>query len=168
LYSARLAAERGLPYAFASHFAPRLLLQAVELYRQNFKPSAQLDRPHVMIGVPLAAAPTDEEAEYLASSQYQRVLGILSGQRGLLPPPVAGFMEQLPAQHRAAILDFLAAGVIGGPDTVRAGLSRLVELTGADELMLVCDIHDPALRLRALDIAAQALADAFPRPALAS
>ena len=165
LYSARLAAERGLPYAFASHFAPRLLLQAIELYRQNFRPSAQLERPHVMIGVPLAAAPTDEEAEYLASSHYQRVLGILSNQRGLLQPPDAGFMDRLPAQHRAAIVDFLAAGVIGGPGTVREGFLRLAELTGADELMLVCDIHDPALRLRALDIAAQALAGAFPQAA---
>lgn len=168
LYSARLAAERGLPYAFASHFAPRLLLQAIELYRQNFRPSAQLDKPYVMIGVPLAAAPSDEEAEYLASSQYQRVLGILSNQRGLLPPPDASFMERLPAQHRAAIVDFLAAGVIGGPATVREGFLRLAELTGADELMLVCDIYDPALRLRALDIAAQALADAFPQAALAA
>ena len=87
LFSAQLAAERGLPYAFASHFAPRYLLQALDLYRHNFKPSAVLDKPYAIVGVPLIAAPTDDEAEYLASSTYQRVLGILTGKRGQLPPP---------------------------------------------------------------------------------
>ena len=157
LFSAQLAAERGLPYAFASHFAPRLLLQAITLYRQNFRPSATLAKPYVTIGVPLIAAPTDEEAEYLASSTYQRVLGILTGdQRGLLPP-VDNFLAQRHPQERAAIGDFLAAAVIGGPDTVQDGLVALAQATDADEFMLVCDIYDPALRLRSLDIAAGAL-----------
>ena len=157
LFSARLAAERGLPYAFASHFAPRLLLQALELYRGLFRPSATLAKPYVVIGVPLIAAPTDDEAEFLASSTYQRVLGILTGDRQRLQPPVADFMAGLIPQERAAIADFLAAAVIGGPDTVRAGLARLAEITQADEFMLVSDVFDPALRLRSLDIAAQVM-----------
>ena len=115
-----------------------------------------LHKPYVMIGVPVIAAPTDEEAEYLASSTYQRVLGILTGQRGLLRPPVEGFLQGLPAPERAAIGDFLAMGVVGGPDTVRAGLQALARDTRADEFMLVSDVFDPALRLRSLTLTAQA------------
>lgn len=155
LFSAQLAAQQGLPYAFASHFAPRLLHQAIALYRSLYRPSAAWPAPYVVIGVPLIAAPTDEEAEYLASSTYQRVLGILTGARGLLQPPVANYAARLQPQERAAIGDFLAAAVIGGPDTVHAGLAQLNESTDADEFMLVCDVYDPALRLRSLDIAAQ-------------
>ncbi len=156
LFSAQLAAERGLPYAFASHFAPRLLHQAIDLYRRLFRPSAALARPYVAIGVPVIAAETDAEAEYLASSTYQRVLGILTGRRGLLQPPVEGYGALLSPQERAAVGDFLAAGVVGGPDTVRAGLRALAEATRADEFMLVSDVFDPALRLRSLEITAQA------------
>ncbi|WP_087747505.1 MULTISPECIES: LLM class flavin-dependent oxidoreductase [unclassified Acidovorax] len=159
LFSAQLAAERGLPYAFASHFAPRLLHQALDLYRNLYRPSAQWPKPYVAIGVPLIAAPTDAEAEFLASSTYQRVLGILTGDRSRLLPPVENFAASLQPQERAAIGDFLAAAVIGGPDTVRAGLAHLHKTTGADELMLVSDVFDPALRLRSLDIAAAALAE---------
>ena len=158
LFSAQLAAERGLPYAFASHFAPRLLLQALALYRQNFRPSATLAKPYAIVGVPLIAAPTDAEAQYLASSTYQRVLGILTNDRRGLQPPVENFMAQRHPQERAAIDDFLAAAVIGGPDTVREGLNALAHATDADEFMLVSDIFDPALRLRSLDIAAAARA----------
>jgi len=156
LFSAQLAAERGLPYAFASHFAPRLLHQAIELYRSRFRPSASLAQPYVMIGVPLVAAPTDAEAEFLATSVYQRVLGILHGDRRCLPPPVANFMAGLHPQERAGIADFLSAAVIGGPQTVAAGLAQLQQATLADELILVCDVFDPELRLRSLDIAAAA------------
>ena len=152
LFSAQLAAERGLPYAFASHFAPRLLHQAIGLYRSRFRPSASLSQPYVMIGVPLIAAPTDEEAEFLASSTYQRVLGLLRGDRRRFPPPIDGFMAQLNPQERAAIGDFLGAAVVGSTETVRSGLTELLRATAADELMLVCDIYDPALRLRSLDI----------------
>jgi len=157
LFSAQLAAERGLPYAFASHFAPRLLLQAVDLYRRLFKPSATLEKPHVVIGVPLIAAPTDEEAEFLASSTYQRVPGILTGDRRRLQPPLPNYRAQLAPQERAAVDDFLAAAVVGGPGTVREGLARLADLTQADEFMLVSDVFDPTLRLRSLEIAAAAL-----------
>ncbi|MBY0412163.1 MAG: LLM class flavin-dependent oxidoreductase, partial [Burkholderiaceae bacterium] len=150
------AAERGLPYAFASHFAPRMLLQAIHLYRSLYRPSAAWPKPYVAIGVPLIAAPTDEEADFLASSTYQRVLGILTGDRRRLLPPVANYTEGLHPQERAAIGDFLAAAVIGGPDTVRVGLEELYRATGADELMLVSDVYEPELRLRSLEIAAQA------------
>ena len=159
LFSAQLAAERGLPYAFASHFAPRLLLQAIELYRRLYQPSARWPKPYVVIGVPLIAAPTDEEAQFLASSTYQRVLGILKGERRKLAPPVEGLAEHLSPQERAAIGEFLAAAVIGGPESVRTGMEALLKATQADELMLVCDVFDPALRLRSLDIAAAALAE---------
>ncbi len=158
LFSARLAAERGLPYAFASHFAPRLLLQALDVYRTHFQPSATLAEPYAVVGVPLIAAPTDEEAEFLASSTYQRVLGIITGKRGQLPPPVKNFMRSLHPQEQAAIADFLAAAVIGGPDTVREGLASLAQVTQADEFMVVSDVFDPALRLRSLTITAEAMA----------
>jgi luciferase family oxidoreductase group 1 len=157
LFSARLAAQRGLPYAFASHFAPGYLLQAIETYRSQFRPSSQLDKPYVVIGVPLIAAPSDDEAEFLASSTYQRVLGILTGRRGRLPAPVDRYWEQLGHQERAAISDFLAVAVIGGPDKVYSGLSRLAEATEADEFMIVSDVFDPALRLRSIELAAQAM-----------
>ena len=163
LFSAQLAAERGLPFAFASHFAPRLLLQALEVYRSRFRPSATLDKPYAAIGVPLIAAPTDDEAEFLASSTYQRVLGILTGDRRRLQPPIPDFWRQVDGQARAAIGDFLAAAVIGGPDTVRAGLQRLADLTDADEFVLVSDVYDPALRLRSLDIASSAMQTAVAR-----
>lgn len=159
LFSAQLAAERGLPYAFASHFAPGLLLQAIEVYRRGFRPSAVLDKPYVMIGVPLVAAPTDAEAMFLASSIFARVLGILRGARGLLQPPQEGFLERLDAPARAGIADFLACAVIGAPDTVRQGLQALADATGCDEMMFTCDIYEPALRLRALDIAMQVRQD---------
>lgn len=157
LFSARLAAQRGLPYAFASHFAPRLLHEALALYREEFQPSPALDKPYVIIGVPFIAAPTDEEAHDLASSTQQRVLGILTGQRGRLQPPIHHYLAQLHPQERAAIQDFLAAAVIGSPETVRAGFAALAQSTQADEFMLVCDVFDVELRLRALDIAVQAM-----------
>ena len=154
LFSARLAAERGLPYAFASHFAPAMLLQAIGIYRRNFRPSAKLAQPYVMIGVPVIAAESDDEAEFLASSTYQRVLGILRGDRRPLPPPVSDYLAGLHPQERSAISDFLGAAVIGGPDTVSDGLLALKEATKADEMILVSDIFDPALRLRSLEITA--------------
>ncbi len=156
LFSARLAAERGLPYAFASHFAPRLLHQAITLYRSLFCLSESLAQPYVMISVPLIAAPNNDEAEFLASTTYQRVLGILRGDRRSFPPPVEDFMSHLSLREWAAIGEFLSAGVIGDPDTVISGLTELLRTTTADELMLVCDIYDPALRLRSFDIVTEA------------
>ena len=157
LFSAQLAAHLGLPYAFASHFAPRMLHQALAIYRQTFKPSAALAKPYAIVGVPVIAAPTDAEAQFLASSTYQRVLGILTGNRTRLQPPVEGFMEQVSERERAAIADFLAVGIIGGPQTVRAGLQALAQATQADEFMLVSDVFDADLRLRSLQLTAQAM-----------
>ena len=157
LFSAQLAAYLGLPYAFASHFAPRMLHQALAIYRQTFKPSAALAKPYAIVGVPVIAAPTDAEAQFLASSTYQRVLGILTGNRTRLQPPVEGFMEQVSERERAAIADFLAVGIIGGPQTVRAGLQALAQATQADEFMLVSDVFDVDLRLRSLQLTAQAM-----------
>ncbi|WP_367066157.1 LLM class flavin-dependent oxidoreductase [Oryzisolibacter sp. LB2S] len=157
LFSAQLAAHMGLPYAFASHFAPRMLHQAISLYRELFRPSAALQKPYVMIGVPVIAAPTDEEAEYLASSTYQRVLGIITGRRGRLQPPVQNYLDGLSLAERGAIADFLAVGVVGGPARVRAGLAALAEATRADEFMLVSDLFDPERRLASLDITARAM-----------
>ena len=157
LFSAQLAAYLGLPYAFASHFAPRMLHQALAIYRQTFKPSAALAKPYAIVGVPVIAAPTDAEAQFLASSTYQRVLGILTGNRTRLQPPVEGFMEQVSERERAAIADFLAVGIIGGPQTVRAGLQVLAQATQADEFMLVSDVFDADLRLRSLQLTAQAM-----------
>lgn len=156
LFSAQLAAYLGLPYAFASHFAPRMLHQALAIYRQTFKPSAALAKPYAIVGVPVIAAPTDAEAQFLASSTYQRVLDILTGNRTRLQPPVEGFMEQVSERERAAIADFLAVGIIGGPQTVRAGLQALAQATQADEFMLVSDVFDTDLRLRSLQLTAQA------------
>jgi len=157
LFSAQLAAHMGLPYAFASHFAPRMLHQALALYRQMFKPSATLAKPYAIVGVPVIAAPSDEEARFLASSTYQRVLGILTGNRTRLMPPIVDFWEQLDARAQAAIADFLAVGVIGGPDTVRQGLQKLADETQADEFMIVSDVYDAELRLRSLEITAGAM-----------
>ena len=157
LFSAQLAAQRGLPYAFASHFAPRMLMQAIDIYRSTFVPSATLAKPRVVVGVPLVAAATDAEAQYLASSIFQRVSGIVRGERRALQPPVENYLESRSAQEREAIADFLAMAVIGGPTTVAENLEKIVDVTEADELMLVCDVFDTELRLRSLDIAAQAM-----------
>ena len=155
LFSAQLAAQRGLPYAFASHFAPGQLMDAIALYRSSYQPSKRWPKPQVTIGVPVIAAPTDEEAQFLATSVFQRVHGIVTGQRGKLAAPKAGFIESLPLAHRGAIANFLAIAVIGGPATVRAGFEQLLEATQADEVMIVCDVFDLALRLRSLDIVAE-------------
>ena len=156
LFSAQLAAERGLPYAFASHFAPALMVQAIGLYRSLFRPSKALDKPYVAIGVPLVAAPTDDEAEFLASSIYQRVLGILTGDKKKLQPPERNFVQTLGEAERRAIAGFLSMAVIGGPQTVAQSFAKLQELTAADEFILVCDVYEPDDRLRSLTIAHQA------------
>ena len=160
LVSAQLAAERGLPYAFASHFAPRFLQQAVEIYRATYKPSARWPKPYVVVGVPVVAAPNDDEAQYLATSVQQRVLGILTGRRGKLPPPVEGFWGMLDHQARAAIEDFLSVAAIGSVPTVRSRLQQLHDAVSPDEMMLVCDVYDPALRLRSLDLVTEAVRQA--------
>lgn len=156
LFSARLAAERGLPYSFASHFAPRMLQQALEVYRSHFRPSEQLDRPYAMVGVPVIAADTDAEAEYLASSTYQRVRAIIHGEGARLQPPVDNFLDQVTPHEHSAIESFMAVAAIGSPQTVRERLEMLLRLTDADEFIVVCDTYDPAHRLRSLDLLIEA------------
>jgi luciferase family oxidoreductase group 1 len=154
LFSAQLAGEKGLPYSFASHFAPRLMHEAIRVYRNHFKPSAVLDKPYVMLGVPLIAADTDEQAEYLATSAYQRILALIRGQSLVQRPPVKS-MEGLWLPHeKDAVGSFLGMAMIGGPEKIRARLEVLLEQTGADELIFTCDLYEFADRLRAFDILA--------------
>ncbi|QLC73036.1 LLM class flavin-dependent oxidoreductase [Pseudomonas sp. LPB0260] len=155
LFSAQLAGEMGLPYAFASHFAPRYLHEAIRVYRNSFKASAVLERPYVMLGVPLVAADSDERAEYLATSAYQRVLALLRGQSLVQRPPVAS-MDGLWLPHeKQAVGDFLGLAVIGGPQKVRARLEVLLEQTGADELIFTGDLYDFDDRLRSFELLAE-------------
>ncbi|MDT4826306.1 luciferase family oxidoreductase, group 1 [compost metagenome] len=154
LFSARLAAEKGLPYAFASHFAPRYLHDALRIYRQNFRPSAVLDKPYAMIGVPLIAAPSDEEAEYLATTAFQRTLALIRGQDLRLRPPVESMVGRWLPHEQEAVGNFFGLAVIGGPEKVRSRLEILLEQTKADELIFTSDIYDQDLRLRSLEIVA--------------
>ncbi|MCB1886570.1 MAG: LLM class flavin-dependent oxidoreductase [Rhodocyclaceae bacterium] len=157
LFSATLAARLGLPYAFAAHFAPRMMHQALREYRSGFQPSRWLERPYVMVGVPVVGAPGDEEAEFLASSVQQRVLGIIRGERTLLGPPLPDFMAGLSDYEREAIGSFLGAAIIGGPERLKAGFDDLLRHTGADEFILVSDVFDEAQRQRSLAMAAEAV-----------
>ena len=154
LFSAQLAAAKGLPYAFASHFAPRFMHEAIRLYRENFQPSAVLDKPYVMLGVPLVAAASDEHADYLATSAFQRVLALIRGQSLRLRPPVRSMHGLWLPHEQAAVGDFFGMAVIGGPEKVRARLEVLLEQTQADELIFTCDLYDNADRLRAFEILA--------------
>ncbi|MEX6500556.1 LLM class flavin-dependent oxidoreductase [Pseudomonas zhanjiangensis] len=155
LFSAQLAGEKGLPYAFASHFAPRLMHEAIRVYRNAFRPSAVLDKPYVMLGVPLLLADSDEQAQYLATTAYQRVLALLRGQSLVQRPPVAS-MDGLWLPHeREAVAGLLGLAMIGGPQTVARRLELLLEQTGADELIFTCDQYEFADRLHAFDLLAE-------------
>lgn len=155
LFSAQLAGQRGLPYAFASHFAPRYMHEAIRVYRNHFEPSAVLDKPYVMLGVPLVAADTDEQADYLATSVYQRILALMRGQSLMQRPPVKT-MDGLWLPHeREAVGDFLGLAMVGGPAKIRAKLEVLLEQTQADELIFTCDLYEHADRLRSYEILAQ-------------
>jgi len=139
LYSAQLAAREGLPFAFAAQFAPGQLDEALRVYRDQFRPSEVLDAPYAMVGLPVIAADNDLHAQYLASTARLKFLGMIRGKRGLAQPPV----EQLDwsPMERTQVESFLDAAVIGGPQTVREGLERFLERTGADELMLNTDTY---------------------------
>lgn len=154
LFSAQLAAQKGLPYAFAAHFAPRYLHQALRIYRDNFQPSAVLDKPYAMVGVPLIAAPTDEEAEFLATTAFLRVLALMRGQSLVLRPPVESMAGRWQPHEQQAVGDFLGLAVIGGPEKVRARLEILLEQTGADELIFTGDLYQHEHRMRSFEIVA--------------
>jgi len=157
LFGAQLAAALGLPYGFASHFAPQALHQALDIYRSNFKPSAQLDKPHALIGVNVVAAETDEQARHLATSQQMSFTNLLRGTRSLMPPPIDDMETYWSPQEKAQAMQMLGCSVIGSRDTISHGLQALVEATAADELMIVSDLFDPALRRRSFEIIMQAL-----------
>ncbi len=158
LFGAQLAAMLGLPFAFASHFAPAQMLQAIEVYRSTFKPSAQLDKPHVMLGFNVFAADSDEEAAVLATSMQQAFVNLRSGRPSKLQPPVPGYLDNLPPQWRGMLDDVLACTAIGSPAAVRSAVHAFVERTGADELMVTSQIFDHAARLRSYEITAQVVA----------
>jgi luciferase family oxidoreductase group 1 len=157
LFGAQLAAALGLPYAFASHFAPAQLMQALDVYRARFKPSKHLDEPYVMVGYNVFAADTDEEAQLLATSMQQAFVNLRSGQPKKLPPPVPGYLQQLHPHDRAILAEVLSCSAIGTRDTVRRELKTFADLTGADEIIVASMIYDHAARRRSYEIAAQAL-----------
>jgi luciferase family oxidoreductase group 1 len=154
LFGAQLAAALGLPYAFASHFAPQMMMQAIELYRATFRPSAQLDKPYVMLGFNVFAADTDAEAHFRATSMQQAFINLRSGRPTKLKPPVEGYLDLLSPPERGMLDSVLSCSAIGAPDTVAAQLKAFVERTGADELMVTSQIFDHAARLRSYEITA--------------
>jgi luciferase family oxidoreductase group 1 len=154
-WGAQFAAVNGLPYAFASHFAPQQMLQALELYRSRFEPSEWLDKPYAMLGVNVIAAPTDEEARLLYTSRQQSTLAIRFGRRSLLPPPVADFESRLSAMERTVLDESKPGTFVGAPATVKASLAKFVAMTAADELIVAAQIFDHGARLRSYEITAQ-------------
>jgi len=154
LFSAQLAGIKGLPYAFASHFAPRLMHEAIRVYRNHFKPSAVLDKPYVMLGVPLIAADTDAQAEYLATSSYLRLLSPIRGHSLVQQPPVDSMDGRWNARERQIVGEMQGLAMIGGPEKIRAKLDVLLEQTDADELIFTGDMYEFADRLRSYEILA--------------
>lgn len=155
LFGAQLAAELGLPYGFASHFAPQALDMALEVYRARFKPSPQQEKPYALVGVNIVAAPTDEEARYLFTSKQMSFADMFRGEREPMKPPIEDIDTYWTEQEKAQAMQMLACSIVGGPDTVRKGIDRLLERTQADELMIVSDTFDPAMRLRSFEIIAE-------------
>jgi luciferase family oxidoreductase group 1 len=155
-FGAMLAAELGLPYAFASHFAPDHLITALEIYRSRFKPSEQLDRPYAIVGVNIVAGESDDKARRLATTQQMSFTNIFRGARGLSQPPIDDIESYWTPMEKAQAMRMLARSIIGSPTTVRKGMSALVEETGADELIVVSDVYDHAERLRSIKLIAEA------------
>jgi luciferase family oxidoreductase group 1 len=154
-FGAELAAALGLPYAFASHFAPAQLGAAIDLYRRRFKPSAALERPYVMLGINVVAADTDAQAELLISSLEQAFINLRRGQPTPLPAPQPGFSARLLPQERAGIDEVLSCAAIGSPASVERGLREFIARTGADELIVTAMIHDHGARLRSYELTSQ-------------
>ncbi len=154
LFGAQLAAELGLPYGFASHFAPQMLDAALKIYRERFKPSKQLARPYVLAGLNVIAAETDDEARFLATSQQMSFVDIFRGERELTRPPIEDIEAYWTPQEKAQVAQMLGGSIIGGPDAVRRGMEAFIQRTQADELMIVSDMFDPAKRLRSFEIIA--------------
>ena len=158
LFGAQLAAALGLPYAFASHFAPDYLDQALALYRQKFQPSAALERPYAMAAMNVIAADSDAEAVLLASSIDQSFVALRSGTPGKLKPPVPGYRQTLPPSQLAMLEHMRAVSAVGSPAAVSAAIGQFIERTGADEIIVSGATFDPAARQRSLELTMQALA----------
>lgn len=158
LYSAQLAARLGLPYAFAGHFAPQMMIEAFHIYRSTFQPSAALEKPYVMAGIPVVAADTDEKAKYLATSLQQTFLGMVRGMRKIGVPPVPDIELLWSPQEKAAVQSMLGLLVMGGPQKVRHELDAFIASTQVDELIISTDTYDDADRFRSLEIIAQSKA----------
>jgi len=157
LFGAQLAAALGLPYAFASHFAPELLEPALSIYRQTFRPSPRLERPHVMLALNVVAADTDGDARRLFTSQQLGFINLRRGRPGLVPPPVDDLAAVSTPQERMGVDQALACAVVGAPETVRRGIAAFLERHRPDELMLTANVFDHAARLRSFEIAAGVL-----------
>jgi luciferase family oxidoreductase group 1 len=152
-----LAAELGLPYAFASHFAPQQLQAALEIYRSHFKASPQLSQSYAMVGVNIIAADTDAEARRLATTQQMAFVGMLRGARGLSKPPIDDIENYWLPHEKLQAMQMLSCSIVGAPDTVRKGINAFLAQTGADELIIVSDIFDHAARLRSFELIAQCM-----------
>jgi luciferase family oxidoreductase group 1 len=167
LFGARLAAGFGLPYAFASHFMPTALMPALDVYRRTFKPSAQLDRPYAMAGVNVIAADTDDEARRLFTSAQQQFTNLFRGRPGRLPRPIDDIERYWTPPEKTQASSMLACSFVGSAATVRREMSRFVERTGVDEVIVAAAIYDHAARLRSYEILAEVIA-AVPRPVTAT
>ena len=157
-YGAQLAAMLGLPYAFASHFAPAEMEHAIDIYRSRFQPSQRLAKPHLMLGLNVFAADTDAKAHLLFSSLQQAFVNLRTGRPGKLPHPVEGFDAQLDPMAKAMLDQALSCAVVGSPETVRQGLDAFIRRTGADELMVTAQIFDHEARKHSFSILAEASA----------
>ena len=155
-FGAQLAAHLGLPYAFASHFAPQQMLQAIQIYRETFKPSAQLAKPYVMLGFNVFAADTDEEAVFRATSWQQAFVNLRSGRPGRLPPPVENYRQKVGPAENALLDSVLSCSAVGSVETVKKGVEAFVARTGADELMITSQVFDHVARLRSYELLAEA------------
>lgn len=156
LFGAQVAAHMGLPFAFASHFAPQMLDEALQIYRNLFRPSKMLDRPYAMAAMNVIAADSDEEAAYLATSIQQSFVALRTGNPRQMPPPVEGYLETLPPGSVAALQDVLSCSAIGSPETVNAGIEAFAKRTNADEIIVAASIFDHEKRKRSLAITASA------------
>ena len=156
LFNAQLAAMLGLPFAFAAHFAPDAMMQAIALYRDRFEPSAALQRPYVMLGLSVFGAETDEEARFIATSAQLQFIALRRGTPGKLKPPVASMDGLWSPQEEAQVRHTLSQSIVGGPETVRRGLAEVLRRTQADELLIAGQIHDHSARLRSYTIVAEA------------
>ncbi len=154
LFGAQVAAALGLPFAFASHFAPAMMMEAIDIYRARFRPSNQLDRPYVMLGFNVFAADTDAEARHIATSMQQAFVNLRTGQPSQLPPPVGGYLDRLPPPARAMLDDVLGCSAIGAPETVRKQIEAFIERTQPQELMITSQVFDHRARRRSFEIAA--------------